>query len=89
MNFGHSIADNISINEQNKKEIKMKKMKKIIAIWVECNPKTGYKYELRVVASDHYRFTKGTRFDFGFLQVANSEGYIVEIMAGALAKSSI
>jgi len=66
----------------------MEKMKKIIAIWVKCDPKTGYEHELRVTASDHYRFTEGTRFDFGFLQVANREGYTVEIMAGDLAKSS-
>lgn len=53
------------------------KMKKIIATWRKT--KDGGK-ELFVVYSDHEKYTKGTRFDFGFLQIASSEGFIVEIL---------
>ena len=30
---------------------------------------------MRVVESDHKRFTKGTRFDYGFFTIVTSEGY--------------
>lgn len=30
-----------------------------------------------VVFSNHHRFTAGTRFDYGFLQIALDEGYSV------------
>jgi len=42
---------------------------------------------MRVVFSDHPRFTEGTRFDFGYLEIANQEGYTVEIFAGDLYKT--
>lgn len=63
-------------------------MKLIVAIWTKCDPKTGYEHELRVIESSHPRFVYGSRFDFGFLQVANREGYTVKIYAGDLAKNS-
>ncbi len=55
-------------------------MKKIIVKWVECNPKTGYSKEMRVIYSNHERFTVNSRFDFGFLQVASDSGFIIEIL---------
>ncbi len=36
--------------------------------------------EMRVLESDHPRFSEGTRFDFGFLTTASREGYIIEIL---------
>lgn len=56
-------------------------MKKIIVKW--STPKrdsTGYSKEMRVVYSNHTRFIVGSRFDFGFLQIASGEGYIIEIL---------
>ena len=58
----------------------MKKMKKIIVIWVETPNDKMYDREMRVVYSNHKRFTKGTRFDFGFLDIASKEGYIIEVL---------
>ena len=55
-------------------------MKKITAKWVATNQPDIYDKELRVVYSDHKRFRTGSRFDFGFLQVASGDGYIIEIL---------
>jgi len=59
-------------------------MKKIIVKWVECSPEKtkawGYKKEMIVMYSNHERFSAGTRFDFGFLQIARDEGYIIEVL---------
>lgn len=55
-------------------------MKKIIVMWVKTPEGDTYPKEMRVVYSDHKRFTKGTRFDFGFLQIANDEGFIIKIL---------
>lgn len=57
-------------------------MKKIIVKWVDC---TGQKYsayerEMRVMYSDHDRFVVDSRFDFGFLQIASTEGFVIEIL---------
>lgn len=38
-----------------------------------------YPWEMRVAASDHPRFTEGTRFDWGFAHIALDEGYTVTI----------
>ncbi len=35
---------------------------------------------MRVIVSNHPRFSEGTRFDFSFLSIASSEGYIIEIL---------
>ena len=51
-------------------------MKKIIVAWFT----TQNDKEMRVVYSDHEKFTKGTRFDFGFMQIASSEGYVIELL---------
>ena len=32
---------------------------------------------MRVVASDHPRFSTGTRFDFGFFKIATEEGFAI------------
>jgi len=45
-------------------------MKKITVVWVKPENDKTYDKEMRVVYSDHERFTKGTRFDFGFLSIA-------------------
>jgi len=51
-------------------------MKTIIVKWVK--EKTfGYHKAMRVVVSDHDRFSPGTRFDFGFFGIATDEGYTI------------
>ena len=51
-------------------------MKTIVVRWVEEST-FGYGTAMRVVASDHQRFMVGTRFDFGFFNVATREGYTI------------
>lgn len=51
-------------------------MKTIIVRWV-IEGKYGYEMAMRVIESDHERFSKGTRFDFGFFNIAISEGYTI------------
>ncbi len=36
--------------------------------------------EMRVVDSNHPRFSKGKRFDWGFAEIALREGYTLEIL---------
>lgn len=55
-------------------------MKKIIVVWVDVNEPSIYKKELRVVYSDHPRFTKGTSLDFGFMEIASGEGFVIEVL---------
>ena len=53
-------------------------MKTIIVRWVE--EKGGFTIDdkaMKVMESDHPRFTKGTRFDFGFFKIATKEGYTI------------
>jgi hypothetical protein len=50
----------------------------IRCVWV-VEREWGYGKAMRVVASDHPRFTVGSRFDFGFLDIAVTEGYRVLI----------
>jgi len=54
-------------------------MKKIIAVWIKTPSEDIYDMEMRVIYSNHKRFKQGTRFDFGFLDIASREGYIIEI----------
>lgn len=54
-------------------------MRKIVVKWVTTENDTLYDQEMRIIYSDHERFIAGSRFDFGFLQIANREGYIIEI----------
>ena len=55
-------------------------MKKITVMWVETQNDKMYDREMIVVYSNHERFTKGIRFDFGLLQIASKEGYIIEVL---------
>lgn len=50
----------------------------IRCVWV-AEREFGYGKALRIEDSDHPRFTIGTRFDFGFLNIAVSEGYQIQI----------
>lgn len=51
-------------------------MKHIKVIWVkeDC---FGYGMAMRVVESNHERFTPGSRFDYGFFNIATREGYTI------------
>ena len=51
-------------------------MKNIIVKWVP-EDKFGYGKAMRVIESDHKRFTVGSRFDFGFFGIATDEGYTI------------
>lgn len=51
-------------------------MKTIVVQWVP-EETFGYGKAMRVIASDHERFTPGSRFDFGFMHVATDEGYTI------------
>lgn len=51
-------------------------MKVIIVRWVK-EDEFGYGKAMRVIESDHPRFTKGSRFDFGFMSIATDEGYTI------------
>jgi len=39
-----------------------------------------YEKAMRVIYSDHERFTEGTRFDYGFMGIASGEGYAIEVL---------
>jgi hypothetical protein len=51
-------------------------MKNIIVQWV---PESDYGYDsaMRVIKSDHQRFVAGSRFDYGFFDIATDEGYTI------------
>ena len=49
--------------------------KTIVVEWVACDG--FYEKEMCVIWSDHERFTKGSRFDYGFFNIASSEGYTI------------
>jgi hypothetical protein len=51
-------------------------MQTIIVKWVKEDD-FGYGKAMRVVESTHERFSKGTRFDFGFFSIATDEGYTI------------
>jgi hypothetical protein len=50
-------------------------MKTIIVRWIE--EASEYRRAMQVIESDHPRFVKGTRFDFGFFSIATEEGYTI------------
>ena len=53
-------------------------MKYIVVQW---EPEEGfYKKAMRVVRSNHPRFSDQSRFDFGFLSIASAEGYTITIL---------
>ena len=51
-------------------------MKTIIVKWVP-EEEYGYSKAMRVIESDHPRFTKGYWFDYGFFGIATDEGYTI------------
>lgn len=51
-------------------------MKYIVVKWVK-EDQFGYGKAMRVVASNHPRWTVGHRFDFGFFGIATDEGYVI------------
>ena len=53
-------------------------MKYIAVQWQPEN--SNYKKAMRVICSNHPRFDKGSRFDFGFLDIASCEGYTITIL---------
>lgn len=55
-------------------------MKKIIVTWQKTTVVNQCEKELIVIYSNHKKFAKNTRFDFGFMNVASREGYIIEIL---------
>ncbi len=50
-------------------------MKTIIVKWIPND--SYYKKEMRVIESDHEIFVKGSRFDYGFFNIAITEGYTI------------
>jgi len=50
-------------------------VKTIVVKWVHDDGQYGK--EMLVIESDHLRFIKGSRFDFGFFQIATDEGYTI------------
>lgn len=52
------------------------KTKTITVQWVP-EGKFGYSKAMKVTESTHERFTEGTRFDFGFFNIATDEGYTI------------
>ena len=51
-------------------------MKAITVRWIK-EEEWGHDKAMQVVESDHKRFTKGSRFDFGFFDIATTEGYTI------------
>ena len=53
-------------------------MKYIVVQWQK--EKSPYKKAMRVIKSNHPRFSDNTRFDFGFLDIASCEGYTITVL---------
>ena len=51
-------------------------MKTIIVKWVKEDG-CGYGKAMRVTESDHKIFVVGSRFDYGFFDIATAEGYTI------------
>ena len=49
----------------------------IIIQWIDTQGDLQYSEEMRVISSTHPRFTIGSRFDFGFFNIATKEGYTI------------
>lgn len=52
----------------------------IVVKWFKTQPGNFYDQEMRVIASNHPRFTVGYRFDFGFMTIAGREGYVITVI---------
>ena len=50
-------------------------MKTIIVRWEAED--SHYKKAMQVIESDHPRFVPGSRFDYGFFNIATDEGYTI------------
>ena len=53
-------------------------MRYIVVQWLP--EASHYKKAMRVICSNHPRFIEDSRFDFGFLEIASCEGYIMTIL---------
>ena len=51
-------------------------MNTIVVQWVP-EEEWGYTRAMLVIASKHPRFAVGSRFDFGFFEIATGEGYTI------------
>ena|GEM_PF-3454465 len=63
------------------KQLKITVEKTIVVKWIP-EERYGYGKALRVTKSDHPRFTKGSRFDFGFFITTADEGYTIIFLPG-------
>lgn len=54
-------------------------MKFIVVQWF-TELQFGYKKAMRVMQSTHPRFINGSRFDFGFMEIAIEEGYAITVL---------
>ena len=54
-------------------------MKYIVVQWIP-EEQFGYKRAMNVIRSNHPRFVDGSRFDFGFLEIASCEGYTIVVL---------
>lgn len=52
-------------------------MNKIIIVQWIPEKEWGYERAMKVVYSTHRHFDVGSRFDFGFFQIATNEGYTI------------
>lgn len=50
----------------------------IVVQWLP--EKSPYGHAMRVIRSNHERFSDGTRFDFGFLEIASEEGFTITVL---------
>ena len=50
----------------------------IRCVWVR-EKQFGYGKAMRVAESTHPRYVVGSRFDYGFLEIASMQGYRIEI----------
>ena len=46
-----------------------------------------YRTAMRVIRSNHPRFSDGTRFDYGFMGIASEEGYTITVLPSKEALS--
>lgn len=68
---------------------KMAKKKVIVCEWFE-EKQWGYDHALRVIESNHPRFIKGSRFDWGFANLATQEdGYELKIKPLSVVKKQV
>jgi len=54
--------------------------KYIIVKWFPPYEKTWADKEMRVQNSTHPRFSEGTLFDFGYMDIASMEGYTITLL---------